>query len=75
MSWALPREESDIWQVQDGVATRQQLQDSGLSAAYVQAQVDAGRWRAINESVIVSHNGPLTTIQRMWAVWLSSEEP
>ena len=57
---------------QHGVATRAQLAQSGRSASYVQAQIDGGRWQALNEHVVVTHNGPLTLEQRLWAVDLSA---
>jgi len=57
---------------QCGVATRQQLVAGGLTAARVEAQVEGGRWRELNEHVLVTHNGPLTAAQRLWAVDLST---
>lgn len=57
---------------QRGVATRTQLAQWGFSASYVQAQIDGGRWRPLNEHVLVTHNGPLTREQSLWAVDLSA---
>ena len=57
---------------QRGVATRLQLQALGLSKRQIDAQVEGRRWRALNEHVIVTHNGPLTLAQRLWAVDLSA---
>jgi hypothetical protein len=57
---------------QHGVATRGQLQAVGLSRGQIQAQVDGGRWQALNEHVIVSHNEPLAWRQALWAVDLSA---
>jgi len=57
---------------QGGVATRTQLGGVGLSASFVQAQIDGGRWQALNEHVVVTHNGPLTREQQRWAVDLST---
>jgi hypothetical protein len=76
---ALPR----IWHRRDvvappcqhGVATRQQLCAAGLTPAEVDAQVDGGRWRRLNDSVICTHNGPLTVDQARWAVVLSAQSP
>jgi hypothetical protein len=62
----------DIRGYQHGVATRLQLQASGLSRRHIDAQVDGGRWRTLNEHVVVTHNGPLTAPQRLWAVDLST---
>lgn len=60
---------------QFGVATRQQLLDAGLSWPFIRSQVQARRWRELNERVIVSHNGPLTWQQRVWAAHLSAQSP
>jgi hypothetical protein len=57
---------------QAGLATRLQLQALGLSRRHIDAQIDGRRWRALNEHVIVVHNGPLTHAQRLWAVDLSA---
>ena len=57
---------------QHGVASRQQLHQWGFSPATVLAHLDARRWRALNERVIVTHNGPLTWRQQLWAVALSA---
>jgi len=57
---------------QQGVCTRSQLMRWGYSASYLQAQIDGGRWRALNEHVLVTHNGPLTREQSLWAVDLSA---
>jgi hypothetical protein len=60
---------------QHGVATRQQLCAAGLTPAEVDAQVEGGRWRRLNDSVICTHNGPLTVDQARWAVVLSAQSP
>ena len=57
---------------QHGVATRTQLQSWGYSRAEVRAHVDGKRWRELNDHVIVTHNGPLTWRQTLWAVDLSA---
>lgn len=57
---------------QHGVATRTQLQSWGYSRAEVRAHVDGNRWRELNDHVIVTHNGPLTWRQTLWAVDLSA---
>ena len=61
--------------VQADVATRRQLLDLGLTADQIEAQIEGGRWRQVNEAVIVMHNGPLTQEQRVWVVSLSAPEP
>lgn len=60
---------------QSGVATRTQLLDSGLSWAFVRSQLEARRWRELNERVVVAHNGPLTWRQQVWATYLSAPSP
>jgi hypothetical protein len=60
---------------QAGVATREQLFDAGLSWGFVRSQLEARRWRELNERVVVSHNGPLTWPQKVWAVYLSAQRP
>src|SRR4051812_10827292 len=57
---------------QQGVCTRSQLTRWGYSASYLQAQIDGGRWQALNEHVLVTHNGPQTREQSLWAVDLSA---
>src|SRR3954451_11545317 len=59
---------------QHGVATRTQLQSWGYSRGEVRAHIDGKRWRELNEQVIVTHNGPLTWRQSLWAVSLSAPE-
>jgi hypothetical protein len=61
--------------MQRGVATRGQLQRIGVSDALVAANLSGQRWRRLNEHVIVTHNGPLTRRQAMWAVVLSAPAP
>lgn len=73
---AEPAHDPDLWlREQCGVATRQQLESAGLSESRVRAQLAAGRWRELNERVIVTHNGPLTWQQQLWAVDLSATDP
>ena len=58
---------------QAGIATRAQLRALGYSADAVRAQVDARRWRSLNEVVVCTHNGPLNRDQQRWAVILSAQ--
>jgi len=60
---------------QDGLATREQLLDDGYTWAFVRSQVEGRRWRDLNERVVVTHNGPLTWLQKLWAVYLSAQPP
>lgn len=57
------------------VATRRQLRLAGISTATLRAQLAGGRWRALNDRVVVCHNGPLTWRQSLWAAVLSAEPP
>jgi hypothetical protein len=65
----------DLLHEQAGIATRQQLIDGRLTASRIRAELDGGRWRALNEQVICTHNGPLTELQKQWAAVLSTPEP
>src|SRR4051812_44863079 len=58
-----------------GVATRAQLLTAGVSVGLLRAQLDAGRWRALNDRVVCLHNGPLTSAQQRSAVFLSAQTP
>lgn len=60
---------------QSGVFTAAQLTEAGLSRAEIRSNIDGGRWRALNEIVVVTHNGPMTWRQSLWAVYLSAPHP
>jgi hypothetical protein len=60
---------------QASVATREQLQGLTLTEDQIRAQLHAGRWRALNDTVICLHNGPLTSLQSRWAGVLSAPAP
>jgi hypothetical protein len=55
---------------QDGVLTRRQVYESGLSPAHVKAQIAARRWQGIGRRVLVLHNTALTARQREWVAVL-----
>lgn len=57
------------------MTTRERLVASGVSLSRLRAQIDAGRWCAMNDRVICLHNGPLTEAQRRWAAFLSAQPP
>jgi len=57
------------------VATRRQLLAAGVTDGTLRANLVADRWRALNERVICTHNGPLTVSQQRWAVFLSAPQP
>jgi hypothetical protein len=60
---------------QHGILTRAQLWRAGVTEGQVRADLEARRWRALNEVVICTHNGPLTTPQAQWATVLSAAAP
>jgi hypothetical protein len=60
---------------QHGILTRAQLRRAGVSEGRVRADLEAGRWRALNEVVVCTHNGPLTAAQAEWAAVLSAAAP
>ena len=66
----------DVWlEAQEGVATRTQLEGVGFTRGEVRAHIEGGRWRELNDHVLVMHNGPLTWRQQMWAAYLSAPGP
>jgi hypothetical protein len=60
---------------QDGLLTRGQLRRSGVTESRVRAQIAGCRWRAVNDAVVCTHNGPLTESQARWAAVLSAQPP
>jgi hypothetical protein len=62
---------AELLDLQDGVATRRQLQEYGYDESAVRAQLEARRWQGWGRSVVVLHNGPLTTGQRWWVAVLA----
>ena len=63
----LPEEEwQHILELQHGVAHRWDIPAELVRD--VQANVTRGIWRRVSRDVIVTHNGPLTTEQRLWVV-------
>jgi hypothetical protein len=65
----------DLASGQADVVMREQLLRLGFSQGGIAAEVSARRWRQLNETVIVLHNGPMTQEQREWAVLLSAPAP
>jgi len=57
------------------VFRREQWYAVGGDRAALQTQLDARRWRALNDAVVVAHNGPLTRQQQLWAVVLGAQPP
>jgi hypothetical protein len=54
------------------VVTRAELMAAGYTWARIQAQLDAGRWQALNERVLCRHNGPLTRREQWTAAYLTA---
>lgn len=52
---------------QDGLLTRRQLRQLGLTHDYVDTQLDAGRWREVSSVVLATTTGTLSRQQLMWA--------
>jgi hypothetical protein len=65
----------NLERTQHAVVARQQLLDAGLTRDVIDAQLEACRWRALNDQVLVLHNGALTRRQQLWAVLLSAQTP
>jgi hypothetical protein len=60
----------DLVREQADLITRTQLRQLGVSRARERTQLRAGRWRALNDSVLCTHNGPLSRLQMMCAAVL-----
>jgi very-short-patch-repair endonuclease len=54
-------------QRQDGVVSRLQAYEMGVTRAEVRAQVRARRWRRVGTQSISVHTGPLTDRAKLWA--------
>jgi very-short-patch-repair endonuclease len=52
---------------QDGVITRKQARQGGLTEEQWQWRLDTGRWQRVLLGVAVAHSGPVTDRQRAWA--------
>lgn len=57
---------------QQGVVRREQLHVVGLSRHVVASMLDASRWQALGQTVVVMHNGPLLHEQELWAAVLNA---
>ncbi|WP_440713932.1 type IV toxin-antitoxin system AbiEi family antitoxin domain-containing protein [Gordonia sp. FQ] len=57
---------------QEGVATRAQLLAAGVPSSYLRRKLRRGEWTARHHGVYVTHNGPLTWVQRAWAATLAT---
>lgn len=52
---------------QDGVISRKQVLETGLSAAHIVRAVRRREWAQVHPGVYVDHTGPLSWQQRAWA--------
>lgn len=55
---------------QNGLLSRQQLLDLGLTRAQATSSVDNGRWQRIHPGVYATFTGPLDEVQVVWAALL-----
>lgn len=60
--------------LQDSVTTRKQLRELGYDDDAVRAHVAANRWQCHGRSVVVLHNGPVSTNQRRWIAVLAQHQ-
>ena len=51
---------------QEGVLSRRQLADLGVTRWQIRAELRAGRWRAVGRQSVVTHTGPLPLAPRHW---------
>jgi hypothetical protein len=57
---------------QDGVLTRAQAIEAGLTAAAVKARLDSGRWQRLRLGVYAAFTGPVPRRSRLWAALLAA---
>lgn len=65
----------DLIRFRDGVVTRAELHEMGMTYHEVGAQLRARRWQALGPLVVVTHNGPLTRAQALWVAVLNAGRP
>jgi very-short-patch-repair endonuclease len=58
-----------------GVVHRRQLRDCGVSRSYLIAQLDARRWSAVGDNVVLLQNAPPTRSQLIWLAVLDAPPP
>ena len=51
---------------QEGVVSRRQLAQLGVTRWQIRAELRAGRWRAVGRQSVVTHTGPLPPAARNW---------
>lgn len=62
---------ADLLARQDGVLSRAQARDHGLSDGVLAAQVRAGRWQRVHTGIYSETTGPLTVAAKRWAALLA----
>jgi very-short-patch-repair endonuclease len=60
----------DILERQDGVLTRTQAIDAGVTHAAIRAHLATGRWQRVHEAVFATFSGPLPRRSVLWAAVL-----
>jgi predicted transcriptional regulator of viral defense system len=70
MSTKVPLSLGDAARYQDGVLTRRQALDSGLSVGVINSKLKFGRWRQIYPGVYAAFTGPVSWEARLWAAVL-----
>ena len=58
---------------QEGAVSRQQVLACGLDSAFIRRRLRRGEWVAVHSGVYITHNGPMTWLQRAWCAILSAE--
>ncbi len=59
-----------LLELQAGVASTAQLTLRGISATRIRARVEAGRWQRMFPRTVITHNGPIPHLARVWAAAL-----
>ena len=71
----MEQEQTPTWRLvaeeQDGVLSRRQARSSGLTEDQWQWRLDAERWQPLLRGVVVTHTGPVTPRQQLWAAVLA----
>jgi Transcriptional regulator, AbiEi antitoxin len=55
---------------QEGVVTRRQALDAGISPEVIRSRLATGRWQRLSSGVYATISGPLTEPARLWAALL-----
>src|SRR5689334_2462140 len=55
---------------QQGVVSRQQVLGCGYNDDFIEQRLRRKDWAKVHRGVYVSHTGPLTWVQRLWAALL-----